>query len=84
MTFAVSWTADAEEALADIWLHAPDRKDVVAAGNRLDRALVRDPLTYGESRVGPSRFVYEDPLAVLFDVDPAAGTVKVWHVWRPR
>jgi hypothetical protein len=56
----------------------------VAAGDRLDRELVRDPLGYGESRVGPTRFVYEDPLAVLFEVDPAARMVKVWNVWRPR
>jgi hypothetical protein len=83
MNCTVSRTDAATQALADIWLNASDRNDIVAAGDRLDQALARDPLGMGESRVGATRFAYESPLAVLYDVEPVARTVKVWHVWRP-
>jgi hypothetical protein len=83
MNYSVSWTDAATDALAEIWLNASDRNDIVAAGDRLDRSLARDPLGIGESRIGATRFVYESPLAVLYDVDGVGHTVKVWHVWRP-
>ena len=84
MTFAVSWTDQAEQDLADIWLNASDRPAVVKAGAWLDRQLSRDPLGVGESRSDAERIVFAPPLAARYAVDPKARTVSVTSVWRPR
>ena len=81
MNFTVIWKPAAEEALADIWLRADDRTAVVAAGDRLDRALSRDPLVIGESRTGEIRIAFESPLGITYQVDQQARTVTVTSVW---
>jgi hypothetical protein len=47
----------------------PDRDAVSAAIHRIDKRLERDPKTYGESRGGTDRLVFDDPVGVLFRVE---------------
>jgi hypothetical protein len=82
MKWTVTWLPSAERTLTDLWVNAPDRNAVAAAANRIDQDLERDPLSAGESRQGDTRIHIVEPLAVLFDVDPAQRTVTVWSVWR--
>ena len=84
MNFSVIWMPDAEEALAEIWLQADDRAAIVAAGDRLDRSLTRDPFGVSESRTGATRIVFVPPLVALFDADLKARTVRVTSVWTIR
>ena len=80
--FAVEWLPSAEQDLARLWNQGPDRDEIAAAADAVDRALMRDPLGLGESRGGATRIVFEVPLAILFDVEVSGGKVKVWDIWR--
>jgi plasmid stabilization system protein ParE len=82
MTYTVTWTPSAQQELADLWVHAPDRAAVTAAANTIDALLRRDPQNAGESRSGPTRLLFEPPLFVLFDVSEDDRLVNVWGVWR--
>jgi hypothetical protein len=80
--YTVEWLPSAEQELANLWNQAADRSEVAAAADAIDAALARDPLALGEARGGPTRIVFEVPLAVLFDVDVVARRVVVWDLWR--
>jgi hypothetical protein len=82
MNWAVDWTEEAKQALADIWLTAADRRAVTSASNRIDEALGRDPLGVGESRVGLVRILIDLPLGVYYEVDLARRDVSVFAVWH--
>src|SRR5262249_15812364 len=82
MKYTVEWLPSAEQELAALWNSAPDRSEITAAADNIDRALARDPLTLGESRGARTRIAFETPLAVLFDVDAVGRMVTVWDLWR--
>lgn len=84
MKYTVTWTPSAEQDLAALWNAAPDRQAVADAADEIDTSLARDPFGQSESRGGQTRFLFAPPLAVLYDVDQAARSVRVWAVWRPR
>lgn len=65
----MTWTPDAEQDLAAVWLAVPDRDAVTAAAHAIDQRLETQPLAFGESREsGVSRFGVVRPLAVWFEV----------------
>jgi hypothetical protein len=82
MTWEVHWLADAEQALAAIWLAAPNRSIITQAANDIDRTLATNPLGVGESRLSNSRIHFATPLGVLYRVYIDRGLVEVGHVWR--
>ena len=82
MKWTVIWTPAAEQDLADLWTNAPDRTAIAAAADSIDAAKEHDPQSLGESRGSITRIAFETPLAVLFDVDVARRSVRVWDVWR--
>jgi len=63
MTYTVTWTPDAEQELAAIWLQAANRAAVTRAAHEIDQRLGRDPLSEGESRSGIRRILFVWPLA---------------------
>ena len=82
MKWVVEWTPSAENELASLWVSAPDKSQVRAAADAMDRELAENPLHAGESREGTSRILVWSPLAVEFDVIVDDRKVIVWHVWR--
>jgi hypothetical protein len=82
MNWSVDWLPDADDALTNLWLAAPDRNAVTAAANQIERDLARNPHGVGESREGDTRIYIVPPLAVLSDADDARHEVLVWSVWR--
>ena len=48
MKYTVVWRPAAQQALARLWTAGPDRADIAAASNAIDRALKYDPSTKGE------------------------------------
>ena len=55
---------------------------VGSAAKKLDRRLVRNPYTVGESRDGDTRVGFVRPLGVQFEVMDDVATVVVFGVWR--
>jgi plasmid stabilization system protein ParE len=82
MTYTVAWVPSAEQRLADIWLHAPDRDRVTRAAHDIDQRLRRDPENDGESRSNGRRILISIPLGVIFRVFPQDRLVEVLTVWH--
>ncbi len=79
MKFMVTWTRNAQNDLAEIWMNAVDRQAVRDAANRIDRVLERNPERLGRP-VRSDRAYADAPLAVTFSVSPADRRVWVWQV----
>jgi hypothetical protein len=77
MSFRVKWRRKAKQALAAVWLTAPDRNEVTAAAHRIEVILRRDPLGIGESRGGDFRIVFDQPISLLYQVDPVRREVRI-------
>jgi hypothetical protein len=82
MSWSVEYLPSTERELANLWNNGPDRAAVAAAANRLDQALQHNPLELGEARAGNTRIAFDDPLAILFDVNAVNQHLAVWDVWR--
>jgi plasmid stabilization system protein ParE len=81
MKYTVVWRPTAEDELAEIWLHCPDRRAVTNAAHRLERALSGSPEIKGQEFHG-DRLLVDDPLAVIFTVDPGDRKVQILSVWH--
>ena len=68
MRYTVTWKPSLKQQLADIWLHADDRKAVTEAAHTIDKLLQVAPLDQGESRSGALRIIIVRPLAALYEV----------------
>lgn len=84
MRYTVVWKPEAERRLANLWLAATDRNAVPVAANTIDKTLLIDPQTRGESRTRGRRILLEAPLGVLFKVSQPDRMVHVLTVWRFR
>ena len=82
MKYTVVYLPSAEQQLADLWLKSADPTAVTRASDQIDQSLKDNPLAVGESRVANLRIVFEEPLAVVYDVREADLLVKVWAVWQ--
>ncbi len=82
MSYMLTWKPPAEQALAQIWLNAPDRAEITVASHKIETTLRRDPLHAGESRREGFRVLIVPPLAVYFDVEEDDRRVFVWRLWR--
>jgi hypothetical protein len=83
MTWTVVWDADAEGQLARLWMRAPDRQAITESQDRIDRELRVDADKKG-APFGPFRILEDDPLSVLYTVDPGDCTVRVIQVRRSK
>jgi plasmid stabilization system protein ParE len=66
MKYMVTWLRSAQNDLADIWNHAPDRRAVTDAADRIDRALEHDADQKGQPYYGIRRIYIDATLAVVF------------------
>jgi hypothetical protein len=81
MIYTVIWTRAALDALAALYLQAPDKAAVTAATHRLDQILRRDGDQKGQAW-GSIRVIDESPLRAAFTVDPGDRKVQVFWVQR--
>jgi hypothetical protein len=81
MKYTLVYVKAAENQLTRIYLNAPDPQAVSDASNRIDRELANDAHRKGSPRAG-YRIYTDDPLAVLFHVDPGDRMVKIVQVGR--
>ncbi len=82
MRYSLNGEPDAEAELAALWLAARDRQRLSEVMARVEERLGRSPETLGESREGDSRVLHDDPLGVLFEIDPQRRVVRILSVWR--
>ena len=85
--FRVEWIEVAVADLTRIWTQAdsPMRHAITVASNAIDQELQTDPFRQSEGRaIDTERILFFYPLAVYFEVDPAARTCQVLGVWRYR
>jgi plasmid stabilization system protein ParE len=82
--FALTWSNDALDLLADIYVAAtPAERARIAAGvEALNARLRSDPINEGESRPNGRRLTFAPLLAVVFRVSTANRIVRVTHVHR--
>ena len=81
MKYTVVWRPTAEDELAEIWLHGLDRRAVTNAAHRVEIALRHSPEMKGQEFYG-DRLLVDDPLAVIFSVDPGDRMVQILSVWH--
>jgi hypothetical protein len=82
MKWTAVWLPDAQNDLATLWTLGPDRSEVAAAADEIDRLIAADPLNQGESRDEGERLLVVHPLAVRYTVSPDDCLVTVRAVWR--
>ena len=82
MTYAVFWTPEAEDELADAWLAAADRAAVTDASHRIDQQLASNPFACGFARnASVNRTVVDRPLAADYEIIEDDKKVRVLGVW---
>lgn len=85
MTYTVTWSLAAIEALAQLVASADDPERIRRASEWVDYSLRRHPFDLGESRVSlRHRLWYEDVLGVYFIADRDRLTVRVISVGPAR
>ncbi len=84
MNYTVTWSPEAEQELAGIWLQADDKDDVRAASEVIDRRLRRNAVEQGESRRPGERVLIVPPLGVTFRANVRLLTAHVLHIWHVR
>ena len=82
MTHRVFWSPHAEQRLEQILSNSAERARLAAAAREIDRCLVADPLSFGETRYETVRVGFVLPLGVQFEVLDDVHTVIVYDVWR--
>ena len=80
MSYSVTWTPEAEDQLAAVWMAAADPGAVTRAAERADLFLANDPLTCGTDFYG-NWLLTSKPLHIVYMVDSPARTVTVTMVW---
>jgi hypothetical protein len=81
MIYTVVYEPAAEAKLADLYNKAADKQAVSDSSNRIDAELRIDPDRKGIP-FGRFRAYYDDPLAVLYEVNPGDCMVRVVVVKR--
>jgi hypothetical protein len=81
--FRLRYSKRAKNALANLWLNASpqERTEITRASHEIDRILTQQADTAGESRIGNWRVLFEEPLGVVYFLEPDGQTVSVTKVW---
>jgi hypothetical protein len=80
MNYFVTWAPDALNALAAIWIRAPDRRAVTAAQARIDHLLASDPLANGTHVSEGLYAINVPPLRAQFEIPDGGQLVRVVSV----
>jgi len=78
--FTVTWTREAQDQLALLWLNSLNRAAVTRAADEIDRTLAVDPLDKGYDVGEGLRGLVVPPLFVMFIVKEADRMVEVLRV----
>ena len=81
MNFAVTWTANAENRLANLWIGSRIASQITKVADHLDRILAVNPTDIGESREGSLRIAFQAPLAINYFVEEFPQRVVIVDVW---
>lgn len=85
MKFTVTWSAEVEDDLAQLWLEADEPKVVTEEFDRLEKLLGNEATEVGESRIDQGIRVYFGPtFGVMFEVNDGDRTVNVLRIWQIR
>lgn len=76
MIYTVIWLPDARACLATLWNDAVDQQAVADSSDRIDDELKYHPDRKGIP-FGRLRIYSDDPLAVLYEVDPGDCMVRI-------
>lgn len=79
-TFAVRWSAEALDQLAEVWLAARDRERINRAVRALDLILASDPQSKGFAVAEDLHRLQVDHLRAYFQVDLRVRTVEILGV----
>ncbi len=81
--FSIFRSQSAMLPLKQVWELADDelREAILRASRQLDQQLYLDPQQKGEAREGNVRIAFQEPLAVLFEVDEAKKMVRILRAW---
>jgi hypothetical protein len=77
--YTVTWVPSARATLATLWIEAADRQAVTDSSDRIDEESKVDAPRKGIP-FGQLRAYYDDPLAVLYEVDPGDCMVRIMAV----
>ncbi|MFL5246040.1 MAG: type II toxin-antitoxin system RelE/ParE family toxin [Gemmataceae bacterium] len=80
MAYTVTWTPDAEDQLADIWLQANNRASVTVAQARIDSELRLAPFDKGIELSEGLRRITVSPLKVFYEILDTDRLVRVTAV----
>jgi plasmid stabilization system protein ParE len=85
MNFRIEWLDEALEDLARVWNASVKsrRAAVREAVEELDRGLVQQAATAGESREGSRRIVFVGPIAAEYLVEERLSRVTVFRILGP-
>jgi hypothetical protein len=78
--YTVTYTRNSLDALARLWLAAPDRLAITTAGAEIDRELRVDAALRGFNIGRGYRQLIVSPLVVDFSVEEGNRIVTVWSV----
>jgi hypothetical protein len=78
--YTVTYTRDALQALARLWLSSFDRRAVTQACDAVDQVLRDDPSSQGYLFGSRLRQVIVEPLFVEFTVNEDDRMVTIWSV----
>ncbi len=81
--FSIFRSQSAMLPLKQVWELADDdlREAILRASRKLDQQLHTEPQEKGEAREGNVRIAFQEPLAVLFEVDEAKKLVRILRAW---
>jgi hypothetical protein len=80
MNYSVTWTPEAEDQLAALWIACANPGAVTRAAERAELLLANDPLACGTDFYG-DRLITSGPLHIVYAMDRSARTVSVKLVW---
>jgi hypothetical protein len=81
MRYTVVWDGVALAQLANLWMAATDRQAVTDSTDRIDSELAEDAHTKGVP-IDPFWAFYDDPLAVLYEIEPGDCMARILQVRR--
>ncbi|MDQ3332030.1 MAG: type II toxin-antitoxin system RelE/ParE family toxin [Planctomycetota bacterium] len=82
--YSVTWSRDAENLLAKIWMAAANSNAVARAQHRIDRLLTADPAGNGREASKGLRRIVVPPLAAFYEIDSMTKRVLVTAVGEIR
>ena len=80
MKFTVTWSAEAENELCDLWLAANDRTEFSRQVAAIENDLRTSADELGEARADETRILICGLIGVLFDVDVGDRMAHILHI----